>query len=262
MKKMLTTLATLATLASTADADIARLELGAGVFNQESSGYLSYVDTTMMMKTEGRYDSKEVSSTNAYAWMLIKHPIPVIPNIRVEYASLNDEGLASGTFDGMSSPAPTDTPASFDITEIDIIPYYNLIDNTFWMTLDVGIDLKVMNIDYTISAVPSIVPLPSDFVGYDDTTSLVLPLVYVRGRLEIPATNIGLESDVKYITYAGSTVYDVRAKVDYTFDFIPVIQPAIEIGYRVHKFDLVIDDDKTNLDLEFAGLYFGAMLRF
>ena len=100
------------------------------------------------------------------------------------------------------------------------------------------------------------------FTGYSDTTSLVLPLAYLRGRVEIPATNIGLEADGKYITYSGSTAYDIRAKVDYTLGFIPVVQPALEVGYRIQKFDLVSDDEKTKMNLDFAGVYAGFMLRF
>ena len=54
----------------------------------------------------------------------------------------------------------------------------------------------------------------------------------------------------------------MRAKVDYTFDFVPVVQPAIEVGYRVQKFDVTSDDDKTKMDMEFSGVYAGLMLRF
>jgi outer membrane protein len=86
-------------------------------------------------------------------------------------------------------------------------------------------------------------------------------MVYGRARVEIPATGFGIEADAKYITYDGSTVYDVRAKVDYTFDF-DVVQPGIEIGYRAQKFDIKSDDDKTKMNMDFVGVYAGLMLRF
>ena len=256
MKKIITTLASLAVLASTASADIARLEIGGGAWQEAPSGFMSYTDTSIPLSTtKGSYDSKEEAQTNAYVWMLIKHPIPIIPNVRLEYANVTDKGLVSGTFDGFPNPAPTDTPASYDVTQYDIIPYYNLLDNTFWMTVDVGLDLKIMEADYKVSQ-------NLTFPGYSDTQSIVLPLVYVRGRVEIPVTNIGLEADAKYITYNGSTAYDIRAKVDYTLDFIPVVQPGIEVGYKIQKFDLISDDEKTRMNMDFAGVYAGLMLRF
>ncbi len=255
MKKIITTLASLAVLTSTVSADIARLEMGVGAWQEAPSGFMSYTDTTLLTTTTGRYDSKEESQTNAYVWMLIKHPIPIIPNLRLEYANVTDTGLVKGTFDGFPTPAPANTAASFDVKQYDIIPYYNLLDNTFWMTVDVGLDLKIMEADYKVSQNLA-------FPGYSDTKSIPLPLVYVRGRVEIPVTNIGLEADGKYITYNGSTAYDIRAKVDYTFDFIPVVQPAVELGYRVQKFDLISDDEKTRMNMDFAGVYAGLMLRF
>jgi hypothetical protein len=34
------------------------------------------------------------------------------------------------------------------------------------------------------------------------------------------------------------------------------------VGYRVQKFDLSSDDDKTKMNMKFAGFYAGLMLRF
>ena len=73
----------------------------------------------------------------------------------------------------------------------------------------------------------------------------------------------GMASDLKYVEYGSSSVYDARAKIDYTFDMFPIVQPAIEIGYRAHKIN--IDDSlfgDLKSDLEFSGVYAGAMLRF
>ena len=55
-------------------------------------------------------------------------------------------------------------------------------------------------------------------------------------------------------------MYDVRAKVDYTFDITPIIQPAIEVGYRVQQ--ITVDDGENQVDLNYAGVYAGLMLRF
>ncbi|HEY9203198.1 MAG TPA: TIGR04219 family outer membrane beta-barrel protein, partial [Sulfurimonas sp.] len=147
------------------------------------------------------------------------------------------------------------TTLSYDMKQYDIIPYYNILDNTAWITLDLGLDIKIVDASYT--AAPS-----APFTGYSDSVTFALPLLYVRTRVEIPATNIGLEADVKYVTTGDSTVYDVRAKVDYTLDFIPVVQPALEVGYRVQKLDIDESGVDAKLDIDFSGIYAGLMLRF
>jgi len=249
MKKILTTLVCGAILAATASADIARLEMGAGSWQQTPSGGETTSDTSGLLSLDGTYESLKEGSSEMYVWMLIKHPIPILPNIRLEYVSIADEGVieAGGTVD--ATPITIDAPTTIDMQQFDIIPYYNILDNTGWITLDLGLDLKVIQSDADISS-----------IGYSSDDSDIIPLLYVRTRVEIPATNIGFEADVKYITDGDSTVYDVRAKVDYTLDFIPVIQPAIEVGYRIQKYD--IDDSDTQTDLEFSGVYAGVMLRF
>lgn len=254
MKKLLSTIACSALLATVASADMARVEMGGGMWNQAPSGTLSYADST---GATGTYTSSQKAVSNAYAWMLIKHPIPVIPNIRLEYAKVSDEGIATGSFKGFS--APTGAPASIDITQYDIIPYYNILDNTGWITLDLGVDIKVADTKYRADGV-TVLGVTSS--AYEDSTTVILPMLYARTRVEIPSTDIGLEADAKYVSYNGSTAYDIRAKVDYTLGFIPVVQPAIEVGYRVEKFDLVSDDKKTNINIDFAGVYAGLMLRF
>ncbi|MFA5455391.1 MAG: TIGR04219 family outer membrane beta-barrel protein [Sulfurimonas sp.] len=250
MKKVLYTLSCGALLASSVMADIARVEMGAGAWMQESKGTATYTDGG----ADGSYISSEKDSSEPYVWALIKHPVPVLPNLRLEYVSLKDSGVASGQFKDFDIGAAT-TSLSYDMKQYDIIPYYNILDNTSWITLDLGLDIKIVDTSYAV--VPSGV-----FTGYSDSITFAVPLIYARTRVEIPATDIGLEADIKYITTGDSTVYDARAKVDYTFDFTPVVQPALEVGYRVQKIDIDESSVDAKLDIEFSGFYAGLMLRF
>lgn len=254
MKKILTTLSCAAILATAASADFTRVEMGVGAWAQKPSGKLSYTNSGVTANDE----SRESQETQAYVWALIKHPVPVIPNLRLEYTSVKNTGLASGTFKEFTAPANTHT--TLTMKQYDVIPYYNILDNTAWITLDLGLDFKITDAKYeadgvTVSGVPN--------TNYSDSAMVVIPLVYARARVEVPGTNLGIEGDVKYVSYNANVIYDARAKVDYTLDFIPVIQPAIEIGYRVQK--IKIEDDSAgniDADLDFAGVYAGIMLRF
>jgi outer membrane protein len=254
MKKLLTTLACVTTLASTLSADIARVEMGGGLWNETASGTLIYTDGGGTVT----YTSDAKENSAAYAWLLIKHPLPVIPNIRLEYSTMADTGIITGSIADYTVPGSS--TASIDITQYEVIPYYNLLDNTFWMTLDVGVDFRFLTLDYTADGI--------DIVGgatntsYSDTTNLVIPMGYVRTRIEIPTTDIGIEADIKYLTYNDSSVSDIRVKLDYTLDLGLPIDPGFEVGYRVQNFDLTSDDETTIVKLDYTGVYAGLMLRF
>ncbi len=253
MKKIISTITMFSALAVAANADFTRIEMGAGAWKNKPTGTIKYTDGV----TTGTYTSSETKKTSAYVWMLIKHPIPVVPNLRLEYTSVEDKGDVSGTFKDFTVSGLT--TGSYKFNQYDVIPYYNLLDNTAWLTLDLGLDIKIMDATFkadgvTISGVPN--------QNYEDSALLPIPMGYARARVEIPATDIGLESDIKYITYSGSTLSDFRVKVDYTFDISPVVQPAIEFGYRKQSYVIETDDDKTKVDLQFSGVYGGLMLRF
>lgn len=250
MKKIFYSLACLSALSSALIADFARVEMGAGAWMQDAKGSISYTEGG----ANGSYTSSEDDTTSPYVWLLIKHPLPVIPNLRVEYTQVEDSGLASGRFEDFDIGA-AQTRFTYDMKQYDIIPYYNILDNTGWLTLDLGLDIKVVDLSYNAAALGT-------FTGYSDNMTVAAPLLYIRTRFEIPSSNLAFEADAKYVTYDGSTIYDVRAKVDYKFDVTPLLKPAIEVGYRAQKFDIDNSNVDAKLDIDFSGFYAGLMVRF
>lgn len=254
MKKIISALAFGAILASTSYADLTRVAMGAGTWMQTPSGNATYNATA---GANGTDTLKQDQKTDPYVWLLIKHPIPVIPNIRLEYSTVEATGNPTGQWGAIStSIIPiSGTSSKLDLTQYDIIPYYSLLDNTLWMTLDVGLDLKMTDVDYKANATGS-------FIGYENKQSMVIPMVYLRARVQIPTTKIGIEGDVKAITNGTSKFYDVRAKIDYTFDFVPIIQPAVEVGYRRENINIDESSADIKTNITFSGFFAGVMLRF
>ncbi|RXJ96952.1 hypothetical protein CRU94_02225 [Arcobacter sp. AHV-9/2010] len=233
-----------ALLLSSANADFLRAEVGAGAWFSKSSGNIK-ADSSGL---SGVDLSKEKTRTNMYAWALFKHFVPVVPNLKVEYSKVESIGLATGDFSGYSGGG---NESKLTMKQLDIIPYYNILDNTFWTTIDLGVDIKIIDADYSVANQPK----------SNVTKTIPLPMGYARVRVEVPTTNIGIEADAKYIKYSDNLAYDAKAKIDYTFDISPLIKPAIEIGYRVQKVEVDrLSDLKT--DLDFKGIYAGLMLRF
>lgn len=254
MKKLQSFLALTMLFSTLANADFTRVEMGAGAWSNEAKGLLTYRDGASI----GNYTSDEKSNTSGYVWLMVKHPLPVLPNLRLEYTSVEDAGAVNGSFEDFTVAGVAN--ADIKMNQYDAVLYYNILDNTAWITLDVGLDVKFIDLDFRANGNLLVNGTPQGSYSVNET--LPLPMGYVRARVQIPSTDIGLEADAKYVTYDGSSVSDYRVKVDYTFDFVPLVQPAVELGYRAQKFDLTYDNDKTKLELDFSGFYAGVMLRF
>lgn len=257
MKKTLTSLATLALLSTSAYADFTRVEIGGGLWSQNSSGTISGTTKGEMNSVITYTDnSLEDSFDQNYIWAYLKHPIPIIPNIRFDYTTIDNKGVAalSGQMYGFTVQDAGNTPTTLNLTQYDFTPYYNLLDNTFWVSVDLGIDIRMVEATYDVGGNVLV-----------DNESVILPLLYSRFRTEIPMTELGIEAVVKWISDGGdNTVSDIFIKADYTFNITPIVQPGIEIGYRIMTMESKVEDGDTtsNIDLTFEGIYFGAMLRF
>lgn len=252
MKKVLSTLSFAVALSIPINADIVKVEMGAGAWTQKPKGSAYYNGSNTIGGSDALNEDKD---TSPYIWAFIKHPIPIIPNIRLEYTSVSQKGKATGQWEGSTISVGTTSQSTLDIKQYDIIPYYNLLDNTFWMTLDLGIDVKMIDFDYKIEQM-------TGFSGYAYQTIVPIPMAYLRARVEIPVTNIALEADAKYVGYGESHFYDARVKVDFTLNIFPTVQPALEVGYRVQKIKIDESTVDVRTDIDFAGMYAGLMLRF
>ena len=147
---------------------------------------------------------------------------------------------------------------TLSLKQYDAVLYYNVLDNTFWTTIDLGLDVKYIDGNYNLKESSSTAK------AVDEDFSITMPLAYLRGRVQIPVTNIGVEAIARGISYSSNTVVDAQIKLDYTMDFIPVVQPGLEIGYRYQqvKLDAGSIGMDADLDTTFSGIYGGLMVRF
>lgn len=247
MKKLLPLLTTL-TLASISQADMVRIHAGAGGWNQNPTGtFKNGVNTIDVIDTLG-YGS----DTNIYAWAYFKHFIPIVPNVRVEATQSNFSGEAKVDFSFDGTDYTQGTLSTLQIKQYDAVLYYNILDNTIWTTIDLGLDFKYLQFNATLN---------NDTINDE---SFVLPLLYARARVQVPTTGLAFELDAKAVTIDASSMSDIRAKVQYSFD-TPVLQPGIEIGYRQERMNISSGSTlpvKNDIDITFGGIYAGITLSF
>lgn len=254
MKKIVTAAVMSAIIALSAQADFIRVEAGGGVWENEISGTAQYDGETSFSTSTLGY----ASESKGYLWMFIKHPIPLIPNLRLEYADVGYSGTSNDLFAWDGNLYGKGSTSSLELSQIDAILYYNILDNLAWVTLDLGLDIKHIDASFTGKS-------QNGNNTFDDSESIVLPLGYARARFQIPMTDIGIEGDVKYIAYGDSSLLDYRIKVDYTLVNVLPFDIGLEVGYRFENLDLDSDDVgglNSTLDIEIDGFFAGAVLRF
>lgn len=251
MKRSLQALLAVSVLGSAVQADVLRVEAGAGVWNQDPKGHIQYQDSPSFSNSDVGYSDEN----RMYVWVNIKHPVPVLPNIRLEYAPMEFSGTSNKEFDYQGKNFANGAQSTLTMDQYDAVLYYNILDNTGWTSVDLGLDVKYIDTSFTAND-------GVDFVNKSD--GIVLPMAYARVRVEIPATAIGFEGDMKYVSYKSSDVYDYRLKADYTFD-LSAVDLGIEAGYRFVNINIDHNDFSsldTTGDIHVSGFYAGVMARF
>ena len=243
IKQLLCLLAVTSPLA--ANADTLSISAGGGVWNTSPSGTIhNTIDPAPIDAKEQLFWADE---SQGYLFATLEHPVPIIPNVRLMYTKVDQSGsgIANFTFDG--NPYSGNVSNEFSIETIDLIAYYEVLDNI--VSLDIGLNIRSLNVDYTFSST-------TGTGTTTDSMSETIPMLYALvGGSPIP--DLIISGELSYIAYSGSTISDFTAKVAYTTNFFV----GFEAGYRkqTYEFDDVSD---TNAKLDFDGVFAGAYLKF
>ncbi len=255
MNKVLSGLLLAGLVGTASQADVLRVEMGGGIWENELSGSITSGTPAVNINTDILGYDKE---KKGYAWLNIKHPIPVLPNLRLEYAAVDYSGASTTTFTYDGNTYAANSTSDLTLDQFDIIMYYNLLDNTAWTTLDVGIDVKVIQSELNAADEAGLV------VNVHEKETLPVPMAYGRLRFEIPGVDIGLEGNMKYSAYKSSKIMDYAVKVDYTLVDILPVDVGLEVGYRFQQLDIDGEDFSidTTADIEVDGIFAGAVIKF
>ncbi len=240
MRKSILPTALLATLALStssfnANADALGLFVGGGGWDHDASGTFGTTgDPDIDVETNLNYGSKQ----DTYVWAAFEHFVPLIPNIRIEAATLGHSGNTSGVvFNG--TPVSGDSSISLDNT--DAILYYRLLDN--WVNFDFGLNIRTLDGKFNID---------SESITISET----VPMLYLSAQFDLPFSGFSVGGDINIVDYNGSKLQDVRLRGIYEFGVI-----GIEAGLKSTTIELD-DVDNVTANLEFEGLFFGAFLHF
>ncbi len=234
---------------------------GGGVWRNEGTGELRYKDQPTVDVDYLDYDKEN----RGYIWAELRHPVPYLPNLRVEYVDLKLSGHSSEGFVWDGTIFATDAYSETTLTQLDMILFYNVLSLP-WVNFDLGVDVKYMDFKFDAEGEGRDIDNPdirAVISTHEDETQYI-PFVYSKARFNIPATNFGIEGEVKYITYKNSSILDSSIKADYLFD-LTAVKFGIEAGYRFESIDIDEDDFSGltfDIDVDLKGPFAGVVFKF
>jgi outer membrane protein len=229
------------------NADTLSISAGGGSWSESSDGYIRDTgDPEDIDVTDQLFWDDE---SQGYYFVTLEHFVPILPNIRLMYTSLDQSGSGEADFEFDDVDfAGQNISNDFSIETTDIIAYYEVLDNV--VSLDLGLNIRFLDIDYTVKSTDD----PA--ISTSDSFSEVVPMLYAMVGVS-PWPDLIISGEMSYMGYSGSSYSDFTAKVAYTTEYFV----GIEAGYRTQSIELDdIDDTVANLD--FDGMFVGAYVKF
>jgi outer membrane protein len=245
MKKILLSTTLALTLTTSLSADVLGGEVGYAAWGTKLTGNVTKGVGTLDFEKDLGYGNNE---TNGFMWAYIDHPLPILPNLKIQKTNFSDNASgtinANVTFDGKTFSASDSVTSSITLDQIDVIPYWRILDN--WVNFDIGLNIKA--IDGNIQVDSSTQHANEDF-------SVVLPMLYTKARFDLPLSGLSIEADASYIAYSGNKFSDIKAGIVYE----TTIGLGATAGYRTQSITLDdIDDTYGTLDIKgaYAGIFY------
>ena len=235
----------LAVMPVMATADVLSIAVGGGVWNETPSGNIIQPSNATTPTVDVKNNLFWTEESQGYLFATLEHPVPILPNVRLMYTSLDHSGSGDTSFRFDDIDYTGTVANEFSIEQSDLLFYYEVLDNV--VSLDLGLNVRLLDITYKIN----------DGTNNDEgSVSGTVPMVYglIGGS---PWPGVLLSAEANYMSYSGSTISDFNAKISYTTDFFV----GVEAGYRTETIELD-DVDDTNANLDFKGPFIGAYVKF
>ena len=232
-------------LAGPAQADILGLSLGASTWYTGITGDISSGGGDFYLEDELGFDD----SFNFAGFAMFENPIPLIPNVRVQYSSVEQDGTGSVSAKVFNKVAISgETSNSLQLNQMDAIVFWELLDTV--VHIDFGLQAKFVDGNISIREKTGAKNrVEEDFKA-------VIPLLYGGAGLNLPLTGLSAYASVAGIGYSGNSLVDANLALTYEVNMVDV-----SLGWRELKIKLD-DVDDIDADMTLGGPFLGAGLSF
>lgn len=229
-------------------ADIVGLTIGGGSWQASPEGDIGRTDINL----ESTLNLDE--ENNRFAYVALEHPIPLLPNIRLQHSEMEwaGNGLVTAGTDLNGNPFVSDeqVDVSLDLTHTDATFYYEVLDNV--VDLDLGITARSFDGEASLVGVSQQESIELDAVG---------PLLYGRVGVDFPMTGLSAHFIANWIDHDEFKLIDWAAQLSYEFELLPLMDSGLILGYRSMLVEL--DDlDDLQSDATFEGYFLALQFHF
>lgn len=245
-KLMVAACGSLLLAAPTAHADVIGLGASISYWDSDLSGQASNQGDVVDVENDLNLDS----DTNANTSLYFEHPVPILPNVRLNYTLVEQSGRGrlSGDFDNIPvGVTGADVRSDLDLEQLDLTLYYEVLDN--WVNLDLGLTARDLSGELVIQE------LGAGQAVSRTKVDAVVPMGYLAARFDLPLTGVSLGAEGNFVSYSGDSLHDFNA---YGQLEIAVLQ--LRAGYRQMSIDYEDGDDA--LDVELDGPFISAGVVF
>lgn len=226
-------------------ATVLGIQAGGGSWKHDPSGSITSSVGGTGTSADLKNDLQLSEESEGYAYFVLEHPVPLIPNFKYVNTKLTSAGTGNVTtqfdFNGTTYNINTNVTTTLELNQTDYILYYEILDNI--VSFDVGLNAKMLDGKASVTGSTT-----STFTG-------TIPMLYVAAEIALPA-GFALAAEISTISAGGDSITDTTAKVMYTTDF----NLGIEAGVRSLSIDVDVDNVKT--DMEFSGIFAGVYFKF
>lgn len=230
-------------------------EIAAGGWRQSPSGDLSYEGETaednLSVDDDLNYDDESAVMARA------KLDMPMFfPNIYLMFSPMEFSGDGQKdvnfTFGDIDFSGGVDFYSEVNLDAYDIALYYGLpflrTATGGMLNVDLGLNVRIIDFEGRIE---------QEDTGLEESESYVLPLPmgYIGAQVT-PFDRIGIEGELRAITYEGNFYYSMIGRVK-----VKIFGPVFgAVGYR--KDAISVDVDDFEMDLDFGGMFLEAGFKF
>ncbi|MBW7470105.1 TIGR04219 family outer membrane beta-barrel protein [Marinobacter sp. M216] len=230
--------------APVAQADVVGLGANVSYWDSDLSGQATDNGDVVDVENDLNLDS----DSNANASLYFEHPVPVLPNVRLNYTLIEQTGRGQlgADFGGIFVGSGVDVRSDLDLEQLDLTLYYEVLDN--WVNLDLGLTARSLDGELNVKEI-------GGTQASKTQVDAVLPMGYVAARFDLPLTGVSVGAEGNFVSYSGDSLHDFSAYGQFE---IAVLQ--LRAGYRQMSIDY--EDDDESLDVELDGPFVSAGVVF
>lgn len=236
---------------SGAHAGLTGVSVGAGLWSQDPRGHIQSDGD----RADVEDDLQIGSETGYFVWADLRHPVPILPRLKLQYTPINltGSGSVNNTFEfrGVQFAVEEDVDSEIELDQTDIVFYWTPWSLMF--DLDVGLNIKYID---------GFVEVESQDGGEREEVSFSgpLPLAYARTEFRLPGTGFFGGGEGSFLGYDGHRIVDLTLRGGYRTSY-GVASLAVEGGWKYQNIRLD-DFDDMDADITVEGPYIGASVRF